>query len=188
MVKHGGRRRDIFFRRARLLFHVRAEEVDRDERRAAWHRLQIMRAGIKRWPVGGPIQTDACIARYHRQHASRPPTSRKSFARSPTRNSKSQTTGLAGYFVQHLLSVMSSTATSRSKSAHSFRRMPTQVLAVRQRRRSGRRSGSDGRATPLALCDGSGLKDAACSTIKRWRPSSSENPLTPRKKTTSARP
>ena len=90
-----GRASKTFFPASAISFsRSRPEEVDRNEMvRGLGTEYEIMRAGIKRWPVGGPIQGPMHVLRdFILEHGIKAATSRKSSRACPTRSSKSSTT------------------------------------------------------------------------------------------------
>ena len=138
MVKHGWTGvEDIFSGERDFFFTFAPEEIDRDE---MVHGLgtdyEIMRAGIKRWPVGGPIQGPMHVLRdLILQHGIKAADVEKIIARMPDKELEIVNNRASpDISVQHLLAVMLVDGNITFKSAHSFRRMQDpKVLAVRQR-------------------------------------------------------
>ena len=138
MVKHGWTGvEDIFSGERDFFFTFAPEEVDRDE---MVHGLgtdyEIMRAGIKRWPVGGPIQGPMHVLRdLIVQHGIKAADVEKIIARMPDKELEIVNNRASpDISVQHLLAVMLVDGNVTFKSAHSFRRMrDPKVLAVRKR-------------------------------------------------------
>jgi 2-methylcitrate dehydratase PrpD len=97
---------------------------------------EIMRAGIKRWPVGGPIQGPMHVLRdLIVQHGIKAADVEKIIARMPDKELEIVNNRASpDISVQHLLAVMLVDGNVTFKSAHSFRRMrDPKVLAVRKR-------------------------------------------------------
>ncbi len=138
MVKHGWTGvEDIFSGERDFFFTFAPEEVDRNEMaRGLGTEYEIMRAGIKRWPVGGPIQGPMHVLRdIIVQHGIKAADVEKITARMPDKELEIVNNRASpDISVQHLLSVMLIDGNVTFKSAHSFRRMQDpKVLAVRQR-------------------------------------------------------
>ena len=138
MVKHGWTGvEDIFSGERDFFFTFAPEEVDRDEMaRGLGTDYEIMRAGIKRWPVGGPIQGPMHVLRdIIVQHGIKAADVEKIIARMPDKELEIVNNRASpDISVQHLLSVMLVDGNVTFKSAHSFRRMQDpKVLAVRSR-------------------------------------------------------
>ena len=138
MVKHGWTGvEDIFSGERDFFFTFAPEEVDRDEMaRGLGTDYEIMRAGIKRWPVGGPIQGPMHVLRdIIVQHDIKAADVEKIIARMPDKELEIVNNRASpDISVQHLLAVMLVDGNVTFKSAHSFRRMrDPKVLAVRKR-------------------------------------------------------
>ncbi len=138
MVKHGWTGvEDIFSGERDFFFTFAPEEVDRNEMvRGLGTDYEIMRAGIKRWPVGGPIQGPMHVLRdLIVQHGLKAADVEKIIARLPDKELEIVNNRASpDISVQHLLAVMLIDGNVTFKSAHSFRRMrDPKVLAVRQR-------------------------------------------------------
>jgi 2-methylcitrate dehydratase PrpD len=138
MVKHGWTGvEDIFSGERDFFFTFAPEEVDRNEMiRGLGTDYEIMRAGIKRWPVGGPIQGPMHVLRdLIIEHGIKAHEVEKIIARMPDKEleivNNRESPDIS---VQHLLAVMLVDGNITFKSAHSFRRMrDPKVLAVRRR-------------------------------------------------------
>jgi 2-methylcitrate dehydratase PrpD len=138
MVKHGWTGvEDIFSGERDFFFTFAPEEVDRDEMvRGLGTDYEILRAGIKRWPVGGPIQGPMHVLRdLIVQHDLKAADVEKIIARIPDKELEIVNNRASpDISVQHLLAVMLVDGNVTFKSAHSFRRMrDPKVLAVRSR-------------------------------------------------------
>ena len=138
MVKHGWTGVEDIFSGERDFFYTFApEEVDRDEMvRGLGTDYEIMRAGIKRWPVGGPIQGPMHVLRdLILEHGIKAADVEKITARIPDKELEIVNNRASpDISVQHLLAVMLIDGNVTFKSAHSFRRMQDpRVLAVRSR-------------------------------------------------------
>src|SRR4051812_3012420 len=138
MVKHGWTGvEDIFSGERDFFFTFAPEGVDRDEMvRGLGTDFEIMRAGIKRWPVGGPIQGPMHVLRdLILQHGIKAADVEKIIARMPDKELEIVNNRASpDISVQHLLAVMLVDGNVTFKSAHSFRRMQDpKVLAVRER-------------------------------------------------------
>jgi 2-methylcitrate dehydratase PrpD len=138
MVKHGWTGvEDIFSGERDFFFTFAPEEVDRDEMvRGLGTDYEILRAGIKRWPVGGPIQGPMHVLRdLIVQHGIKAADVEKIIARVPDKELEIVNNRASpDISVQHLLAVMLIDGNITFKSAHSFRRMrDPKVLAVRSR-------------------------------------------------------
>jgi len=138
MVNHGWTGvEDIFSGERDFFFTFAPAEIDRDD---MVHGLgtdyEIMRAGIKRWPVGGPIQGPMHVLRdLIVQHGIKAANVEKIIARMPDKELEIVNNRASpDISVQHLLAVMLVDGNVTFKSAHSFRRMrDPKVLAVRKR-------------------------------------------------------
>jgi 2-methylcitrate dehydratase PrpD len=138
MARHGWTGvEDIFSGERDFFFTFAPEEVDRDEMvRGLGTDYEIMRAGIKRWPVGGPIQGPMHVLRdLILQHGIKAADVGKIIARMPDKELEIVNNRASpDISVQHLLAVMLIDGNVTFKSAHSFRRMQDpKVLAMRQR-------------------------------------------------------
>ncbi len=138
MVKHGWTGvEDIFSGERDFFFTFAPEEVDRNEMvRGLGSDYEIMRAGIKRWPVGGPIQGPMHVLRdLILEHGIKAAEVEKIIARMPDKELEIVNNRASpDISVQHLLAVMLVDGNVTFKSAHSFSRMKDpKVLAVRQR-------------------------------------------------------
>ena len=138
MVNHGWTGvEDIFSGERDFFFTFAPAEIDRDD---MVHGLgtdyEIMRAGIKRWPVGGPIQGPMHVLRdLIVQHDIKAANVEKIIARMPDKELEIVNNRASpDISVQHLLAVMLVDGNVTFKSAHNFRRMrDPKVLAVRKR-------------------------------------------------------
>ena len=138
MVAHGWTGvEDIFSGERDFFFTFAPEEVDRDEMiRGLGAEYEILRAGIKRWPVGGPIQGPMHVLRdLIVQHGIKAGDVEKIVARIPDKELEIVNNRASpDISVQHLLAVMLIDGNITFKSAHDFRRMKDpKVLKVRQR-------------------------------------------------------
>ena len=97
---------------------------------------EMMRASIKRWPVGGPIQGPMhVLSDLIRQHSVRADQVEKLVARMPDKELEIvNNRDMPDISVQHLLAVMLQDGGVTFKSAHDFRRMKDpRILALRKR-------------------------------------------------------
>jgi 2-methylcitrate dehydratase PrpD len=97
---------------------------------------ELMRSGIKRWPVGGPIQGPLHVLRdLLQQHRFGPADVERLVARMPDKELEIvNNRDMPDISVQHLLAVMLQDRTVTFKSAHDFRRMKDpRILALRKR-------------------------------------------------------
>ncbi len=138
MVAHGWTGvEDIFSGERDFFFTFAPEEVDRDEMiRGLGTEYEILRAGIKRWPVGGPIQGPMHVLRdLIVQHGIKAGDVEKIVARMPDKELEIVNNRASpDISVQHLLAVMLIDGNITFRSAHDFRRMKDPaVLKVRQR-------------------------------------------------------
>ena len=138
MVKHGWTGvEDIFSGERDFFFTFAPEEIDRNEMvRGLGKHYEIMRAGIKRWPVGGPIQGPMHVLRdLILQHGIKAADVEKIIARMPDKELEIVNNRASpDISVQHLLAIMLIDGNVTFKSSHSFRRMQDpKVLAVRKR-------------------------------------------------------
>jgi 2-methylcitrate dehydratase PrpD len=98
--------------------------------------FEIMRAGIKRWPVGGPIQGPMHVLReLIEQHGLKADDVTELVARMPDKELEIvNNRDMPDISVQHLLAVMLRDGTVTFASAHDFKRMrDPRVLALRKR-------------------------------------------------------
>lgn len=185
MVKHGWTGvEDIFSGERDFFFTFAPEEVDRNDMvRGLGKDYEIMRAGIKRWPVGGPIQGPMHVLRdLIVEHGIRAADVEKIIARMPDKELEIVNNRASpDISVQHLLAVMLVDGNVTFKSAHSFSRMKDpKVLAVRHRVEAvGDASLTDVErrwrcVMEVRLKDGRVLKHQTMAAK-----GSSENPLTP---------
>jgi 2-methylcitrate dehydratase PrpD len=138
MVKHGWTGvEDIFSGERDFFFTFAPEEIDRNEMvRGLGTDYEILRAGIKRWPVGGPIQGPMHVLRdMILEHGIKAADVEKIVARMPDKELEIVNNRASpDISVQHLLAVMLIDGNITFKSSHSFRRMQDpKVLAVRSR-------------------------------------------------------
>lgn len=97
---------------------------------------ELLRCGIKRWPVGGPIQGPLHVLRdLLQQHRFGPDDVEKLVARMPDIELEIvNNRDMPDISVQHLLAVMLQDGNVTFASAHDFKRMKdTRILALRQR-------------------------------------------------------
>ncbi|MDB5809112.1 MAG: hypothetical protein JWN94_1234 [Betaproteobacteria bacterium] len=192
MVTHGWTGvEDIFSGERDFFFTFAPEDVDRDEMvRGLGTDYEIMRAGIKRWPVGGPIQGPMHVLRdLIVEHGIKAADVEKVIARMPDKELEIVNNRASpDISVQHLLAVMLVDGNVSFKSAHSFRRMQdAKVLAVRQRIEAvGDASLTDVQrrwrcVMEVRLKDGRVLNHQTMAAK-----GSSENPLTPAEETEKA--
>jgi 2-methylcitrate dehydratase PrpD len=138
MVAHGWTGvEDIFSGERDFFFTFAPEEIDRDEMvRGLGKDYEILRAGIKRWPVGGPIQGPMHVLReLIEQHGITADAVEKLVVRMPDKELEIvNNRAMPDISVQHLLAVMLIDGNITFKSAHDFARMKDRnVLAVRKR-------------------------------------------------------
>jgi 2-methylcitrate dehydratase PrpD len=138
MVAHGWTGVEDVFSGERDFFYTFApEEVDRNEMvRGLGRDYELLRGGIKRWPVGGPIQGPLHVLREMiQQHRLKAEDVEKLVARMPDKELEIvNNRDMPDISVQHLLAVMLLDGTVTFKSAHDFRRMKDpKVLALRKR-------------------------------------------------------
>ena len=138
MVAHGWTGVDDPFSGERDFFFTFApEEIDREDMiRGLGRDFEILRAGIKRWPTGGPIQGPMHVLNeLIQRHGIRAADVEKLIARLPDKeldivNNRE----MPDICLQHLLAVMLIDGTVTFKSAHDFRRMrDPRILALRKR-------------------------------------------------------
>ena len=138
MVAHGWTGvEDIFSGERDFFFTFAPEEVDRNEMsRGLGADYEILRAGIKRWPVGGPIQGPMHVLRdLIVQHGIMAGDVETIIARMPDKELEIVNNRASpDISVQHMLAVMLIDGNITFRSAHDFRRMKDPaVLALRQR-------------------------------------------------------
>ena len=138
MVAHGWTGVEDVFSGERDFFYTFApEEVDRNEMiRGLGRDYEIMRGGIKRWPVGGPIQGPLHVLReLIQQHGFKAGDVAKLVARMPDKELEIvNNRDMPDISVQHLLAVMLLDGTVTFQSAHDFKRMKdSNVLDLRKR-------------------------------------------------------
>jgi 2-methylcitrate dehydratase PrpD len=128
---------DIFSGERDFFFTFAPEEIDRnDMTRGLGRDYEILRAGIKRWPVGGPIQGPMHVLReIIEQHGVKADAVEKLVVRMPDKELEIvNNRDMPDISVQHLLAVMLLDGNVTFKSAHDFRRMKDpKVLRVRKR-------------------------------------------------------
>ena len=185
MVAHGWTGVDDIFSGERDFFFTFAPEaIDRDEMlRALGKDYEILRAGIKRWPVGGPIQGPMHVLReLIAQHGLKADAVEKLVVRMPDKELEIvNNRDLPDISVQHLLAVMLIDGNVTFKSAHDFARMKDRkVLAVRKRIEAvGDPSLTDAQRRWRAIIDIT-LKDGRRLNHQTMAAKGSfENPLTP---------
>jgi len=127
---------DIFSGERDFFFTFAPEEVDRNEMvRGLGREYEIMRAGIKRWPVGGPIQGPMHVLRdLILEHELNAGDVTQIIARMSDKELEIVNNRASpDISVQHLLSVMLIDGNITFKSAHDFARMKDPaVLKVRR--------------------------------------------------------
>ena len=138
MVAHGWTGVDDPFSGERDFFHTFApEEIDRNDMvRGLGRDYEILRAGIKRWPTGGPIQGPMHVLReLIEQHGVKAAEVEKLIARLPDKELDIvNNRDMPDICLQHLLAVMLIDGTVTFKSAHDFKRMKDRaVLKTRSR-------------------------------------------------------
>ena len=137
MAAHGWTGVEDVFSGERDFFYTFAPDADRD---ALTHGLgsdyEILRAAIKRWPVGGPIQGPLHVLRElmdgHRFGAGEV---ERLIARMPDKELEIvNNRDMPDISVQHLLALMLADGAVTFESAHDFRRMKDRrILALRER-------------------------------------------------------
>jgi 2-methylcitrate dehydratase PrpD len=138
MAAHGWTGVEDIFTGERDFFYTFApEEVDRTElTRGLGRDYEILRGGIKRWPVGGPIQGPLHVLReLIQEHRIKADDVVRLVARMPDKELEIvNNRDMPDISVQHLLAVMLIDGTVTFASAHDFRRMrDPRVLALRKR-------------------------------------------------------
>jgi len=175
---------DIFSGERDFFFTFAPEEIDRNEMiRGLGKDYEILRAGIKRWPVGGPIQGPMHVLREMiARHGIRAAAVEKLVVRMPDKELEIvNNRDMPDISVQHLLAVMLIDGDITFKSAHDFARMKDrQVLAVRERIEAvGDPSLTDAQRRWRAVIEIT-LKDGRRLTHQTMAAKGSfENPLTP---------
>jgi len=138
MVAHGWTGVEDVFSGERDFFYTFApEDIDRNEMvRGLGRDYEILRGGIKRWPVGGPIQGPLHVLNdLIRQHGFKADDVARLVARMPDKELEIvNNRDMPDFSVQHLLAVMLLDGTVTFKSAHDFKRMKDpKVLGLRKR-------------------------------------------------------
>jgi 2-methylcitrate dehydratase PrpD len=138
MVAHGWTGVDDPFSGERDFFFTFApEEIDRNDMvRGLGRDYEILRGGIKRWPVGGPIQGPMHVLReLIEKHGIKAADVEKLVARIPDKELEIvNNRDMPDICLQHLLAVMLTDGTVTFRSAHDFRRMrDPRILALRKR-------------------------------------------------------
>jgi 2-methylcitrate dehydratase PrpD len=185
MVAHGWTGvEDIFSGERDFFFTFAPEEIDRNEMiRGLGTDYEILRAGIKRWPVGGPIQGPMHVLREMiEQHRVKADAVEKLVVRMPDKELEIvNNRDMPDISVQHLLAVMLIDGNVTFKSAHNFRRMQDpKVLDIRERIEAvGDPSLTDAQRRWRAVIEIT-LKDGRKLTHQTMAAKGSfENPLTP---------
>ena len=137
MVEHGFTGVEDVFSGERDFFFTFAPEADRDALvRGLGKDYEILRAAIKRWPVGGPIQGPLHVLHdLMQEHGFRAEDVEQLVARMPDKELEIvNNREMPDISVQHLLAVMLVDGMVTFKSAHDFQRMKDRkVLEVRKR-------------------------------------------------------
>src|SRR5262245_31323578 len=139
MVANGFTGGDDVFSGERDFFHTFAppEGADREAlARGLGADYEILRSGIKRWPVGGPIQGPLHVLNdLLQQHRLRPDDVEKLTAVLPDKELEIvNNRDMPDICVQHLLAVMLQDGTVTFASAHDFKRMKNaRILELRRR-------------------------------------------------------
>ena len=137
MVAHGFTGVEDAFSGERDFFFTFAPEGDRNELvRGLGHDFEVLRAAIKRWPVGGPIQGPLhVLSDLMRQHGFHANDVAKLTARVPDKELEIvNNRPMPDISLQHLLSVMLIDGDVTFASAHAFERMSDpEVLKMRER-------------------------------------------------------
>lgn len=128
---------DDVFSGERDFFFTFSPEADREALvRGLGENYEIMRGGIKRWPVGGPIQGPLHVLRdLMEEHGFSAADVEKVIARMPDKELEIvNNRDMPDISVQHLLSIMLLDGTVTFASAHDFGRMKDRkVLKLRER-------------------------------------------------------
>ncbi len=175
---------DIFSGERDFFFTFAPQEIDRNDMvRGLGADFEILRAAIKRWPVGGPIQGPMHVLREMiAQHGIEADAVEKLVVRMPDAELEIvNNRDMPDISVQHLLAVMLIDGNITFKSAHDFARMKDRkVLAVRKRIEAvGEASLTDAQRRWRAVIDIT-LKDGRKLTHQTMAAKGSfENPLTP---------
>jgi 2-methylcitrate dehydratase PrpD len=139
MVAHGWTGVDDVFSGERDFFFTfePQEGADRDALvRGLGTDYEILRGGIKRWPVGGPIQGPLhVLSDLLQQHRFEAGNVERLVARMPDKELEIvDNRDMPDISVQHLIAVMLADRTITFKSAHDFKRMKDpRILALRKR-------------------------------------------------------
>ena len=137
MAAHGFTGVEDVFSGERDFFYTFAKDADRAELiRGLGRDFEIMRGGIKRWPVGGPIQGPLHVLRdLMREHEFNADDVLELIARMPDKELEIvDNRDMPDISVQHLLAVMLLDGTVTFASAHDFKRMKDpRVLKLRER-------------------------------------------------------
>jgi 2-methylcitrate dehydratase PrpD len=137
MVAHGWTGVDDVFSGERDFFFTFKQDADRETLvRGLGKDYEVLRGGIKRWPVGGPIQGPLHVLRdLMEQHDFGADDVEKLIARMPDKELEIvNNRPMPDICVQHLLAVMLLDGTVTFASAHDFKRMKDKkVLAMRSR-------------------------------------------------------
>ncbi len=137
MVESGFTGVDDVFSGERDFFFTFSPEADREALvRGLGHDYEVMRGGIKRWPVGGPIQGPLHVLRDLMQaHSFKAADVEKLTARMPDKELEIvNNRDMPDISVQHLLALMLVDGAVTFDSAHSFKRMTDRkVLEARGR-------------------------------------------------------
>lgn len=140
MVAHGFTGVEDIFSGERDFFFTFASDGNRAElTRGLGRDYEVLRGGIKRWPVGGPIQGPLHVLReLIQQHGFEADDVVELIARIPDKELEIvNNRGMPDISVQHLLAVMLLDRTVTFASAHDFKRMrDPRVLKLRERIRA----------------------------------------------------
>jgi 2-methylcitrate dehydratase PrpD len=137
MAAHGFTGVEDMFSGERDFFYTFARDANREElTRGLGRDYEILRGGIKRWPVGGPIQGPLHVLRdLMQEHRFAADDVEELVARMPDKELEIvNNRDMPDISVQHLLAVMLRDGTVTFASAHDFKRMrDPRVLALRKR-------------------------------------------------------
>ncbi|MGZ8228274.1 MAG: MmgE/PrpD family protein [Burkholderiales bacterium] len=137
MVANGFTGVDDVFSGERDFFFTFSPDADREALvRGLGKDYEVLRGGIKRWPVGGPIQGPLHVLRdLIRDHGLKPDEVEKVTARMPDKELEIvNNREMPDICVQHLLAVMLQDGNVTFASAHDFTRMSDpQILKLRNR-------------------------------------------------------
>jgi 2-methylcitrate dehydratase PrpD len=137
MAAHGFTGVEDVFSGERDFYFTFAKDADRAElTRGLGRDYELLRGGIKRWPVGGPIQGPLHVLRdLLQEHRFKAEDVVELVARMPDKELEIvNNRDMPDISVQHLLAVMLLDGTVTFASAHDFRRMKNpHVLKLRQR-------------------------------------------------------